>query len=72
MAPITASITGFPPQKVDDERLRVLLESLCAVPKDCENLTERLATCVEPWHEWFVEEQVCLLEFGSVFVRERD
>eukprot|EP00977_Amphora_coffeiformis_P002752 scaffold521_cov167-Amphora_coffeaeformis.AAC.43 len=60
MAPITASITGFPPQVYDDERLNQLKESLCNIPEEAEDLLELLATCVEPWIIWLVEEQVDL------------
>ena len=58
MAPITASVTGFPPQQIDTERLRSLKESLCAINEESEDLLARLAVCVEPWMQWRVEEQV--------------
>ena len=58
MAPITASISGFPPQVYDDERLHQLKESLCNIPEEAEDLLERLAACVELWMTWLVEEQV--------------
>ena len=61
MAPITASITGFPPQKLDDERLRQLKDALEGLPEDAEDLLKCLADCVEPWKTWIVEEQVSLL-----------
>ena len=60
MAPITASVTGFPPQEIDTERLRKLKESLCEIKEESEDLLTRLAECVEPWTKWLVEEQVCL------------
>ena len=60
MAPITASVTGFPPQLYDDERLRQLKEDLCNIPEGADDLLERLATCVEPWTTWLGEEQVSL------------
>ena len=60
MAPISASVTGFPPQEIDTERLRKLKESLCAVKEESEDLLTRLAECVEPWTKWLVEEQVSL------------
>ena len=58
MAPITASITGFPPQPIDDERLRALKASLGAINEQSEDLLARLADCVEPWTKWLVGEQV--------------
>ena len=61
MAPITASVTGFPPQQIDTERLRLLKESLCAIKEEeSDDLLARLAECVEPWTKWLVEEQVSI------------
>jgi hypothetical protein len=58
MAPITASVTGVTPQKIQDERLAQLLESLRAIPEDSADLTSRIALCVDQWQEWVFEEQV--------------
>lgn len=58
MAPITASTVGFPPQKLDDERLRNLRDALHAVPEDAPDLLEQLTNIVQPWKTWLVEEQV--------------
>ena len=66
MAPITASVVGFPPQKVDDERLLHLKESLCSIPETSEDLLKRLALCVQDWTTWLVEEQVSLLSVREI------
>lgn len=73
MAPITASVTGFPPQPIDDDRLRALKENLCAINEETEDLLAHLANCVEPWTQWLVGEQVSssyaaatVRHFGSI------
>ena len=68
MAPITASIIGFPTQQIDDERLRSLIQNLSAINEESEDLLQSLATTVEPWTKWLVEEQVSftlLIEYLS-------
>lgn len=72
MAPITATGTGIIPQRLDDERLRVLLENLRCLPNftknvavdteeafaHCQQLMEQLAPLLEPLQSWVFEEQV--------------
>jgi hypothetical protein len=73
MAPIMATGTGIIPQRLDDERLGVLLESLRCIPNftknvadadvarvPCQRLLEQLVPLLEPLQSWVFEEQVRL------------